>query len=596
MDQARSIYPVFERTGYMTLESSPTGFQVVADRTPVAAPATLEWGLNTPHMVGVVSPQTDSRGRKWVFASWSDGGSQSHAITMPKTLQDGTQRLVANFVLGAPVTLLTSPSGLKLTVDGRANWPSYNFLWVPGSLHTAEAPERQTDSQGRTWNFSRWSNGGAAAQEFAAPTDTESGMRLTAIYAPTARLTVQTSVGGVQVEVDGEACAAPCVLERPVGAMLHLRAPTAVAAGDGVRLDFAGWSDGGSAERELTLGAEPVVLTASYRQRYQLALSTKPAGAAQFKLEPASADGYYDIDQTVSLTMQPNNGFKFQGWQGDLTGVSRTAVFTMHSPHRAQATFEAVPYVPPNGLRNAAGTTPDTAVAPGSIVSIYGANLTEETVVGPPSPLAQTLGGLLLRIGDRMLPLFFVSPEQINALLPWDLEDGEHAVVIHRDGQSDVTVTFTTTRNAPGLFSVLRDELVYQLALHPDGSLVSLESPARYGETITLLGTGFGPYQRKPAEGFAVPATPDYPLIDPVEIVQGDIVLTPEFAGAAVGFIGLDAVRLVIPEGLPVGSLEIKVRVNGHESNTVLLPVETEPPSLSPDEAAPQGDAAPSAP
>ncbi|PYT26590.1 MAG: hypothetical protein DMG58_22105 [Acidobacteria bacterium] len=50
------------------------------------------------------------------------------------------------------------------------------------------------------------------------------------------------------------------------------------------------------------------------------------------------------------------------------------------------------------------------AVAPGSIVSIYGPKLAPATEIGPDSPLAQTLGGLTVTIGERLLPLFFASP------------------------------------------------------------------------------------------------------------------------------------------------------------------------------------------
>ena len=79
-------------------------------------------------------------------------------------------------------------------------------------------------------------------------------------------------------------------------------------------------------------------------------------------------------------------------------------------------------------MSNAAGTTPQTGVAPGGIVSIFGVNLATDTLVAPDGMLPQTLGGLTVRVGDRLLPLFFVSPQQINAQVPDDMATGRPGV------------------------------------------------------------------------------------------------------------------------------------------------------------------------
>jgi len=579
MDTPRVLYPRFERSGYLTLETSPPGFQVLADRSPVVAPVTLEWGAGTTHTVGVVSPQRDRQGNLWVFSSWSDGGNSTHAYTMPADLQTARQKLTVVFVQAGRISFLTSPPGLKLKVDGVEKWQSYNFDWAPGTRHRVEAPERQTDLQGRTWVFQSWSNGGPAIQEVSAPEDTNLGLRMTAVYEPLVRITVETSPPGIAVEADGQACATPCVLERLAGAVVRLRAAAAPPAGEGVRLDFEGWADGAGPEREYTVPPEPVILRAVYRQRFRLALGTEPADAARFSLEPAGADGYYDAGQAVVVTLEPKPGFRFRGWQGDLSGTARTVSLAMTAPRYATAVFQAVPYVPPDGVQNAAGVTPDAVVAPGSIAAIVGVNLATETKSGPESPLAQTLAGVLVRYSDRILPLFFVSPEQINVQLPADLEEGEQKLAIRRDGQPETTVTFTVARNAPGLFAVEREGRAFCLAAHGDGSAVTSENPARRGEVITLFGTGFGPYNRRPPEGFAVPRSPEYRLVDPVEVVAGETVLAPEFAGAAPGHVGMNAIRVRIGDELPGGSIEIRARVNGRESNTVLLPIELPAPA-----------------
>ncbi len=214
-------------------------------------------------------------------------------------------------------------------------------------------------------------------------------------------------------------------------------------------------------------------------------------------------------------------------------------------------------------------------MAPGSIVSIYGPKLAPATEIGPDNPLAQTLGGVTVTIGDRLLPLFFVSPGQINAQLPSDVAVGDQTLVVHVESQPDATGLFTVQRNAPGLFYQQVGGKAYLVALHADGSLVTLKSPARRGENITALGTGFGPYQVQPLDGFAVPHTGSCTLADHTHLIFEGKTIEPEFAGAAQGRVGVVAIRFQVADPLPaVATVEIKARVNEHDSNTVLLPLE----------------------
>jgi uncharacterized protein (TIGR03437 family) len=108
-----------------------------------------------------------------------------------------------------------------------------------------------------------------------------------------------------------------------------------------------------------------------------------------------------------------------------------------------------------------------------------------------------------------------------------------------------------------------------------------------HGETVTLLGTGFGPSQPVPPDGLVLPLdpkAPEYPLVDPVEIRVGDtLVLQPASSQAAKGYAGMQAIRLMIADELPVSAtVELRAAVKDpadqegktfHESNKVLLPI-----------------------
>ena len=235
-----SVYPEFQVARPINLATSPGGLQVLADRAPVLTPVTLEWGWNTTHSVGPVSPQEDRTGNWWVFSSWSDGGGATHAYQVGQVLEPDT--VTATYVPGVAVALGTSPANLKLSIDGRDNWPTYGFVWGVGETHQLVAPAQQTDTQGRAWAFSSWSNGGAASQALTIPASAAGmGIRLTATYTPMGQLTVSSSLAGLAVQVDGASCATPCSVVRPVGTTVRVSAPASVPQANGSRQDFLGW-------------------------------------------------------------------------------------------------------------------------------------------------------------------------------------------------------------------------------------------------------------------------------------------------------------------------------------------------------------------
>ena len=110
--------------------------------------------------------------------------------------------LTAKYIPAAAVSILTLPVGLKIKVDGQYNALNpYYFAWGIGETHHLEAAAQQTDAQGRVWQFSSWSNGGTATQDVVVPADAESnGLRLTATYTPLTKVTVNSSLAGLERE------------------------------------------------------------------------------------------------------------------------------------------------------------------------------------------------------------------------------------------------------------------------------------------------------------------------------------------------------------------------------------------------------------
>jgi len=291
--------------------------------------------------------------------------------------------------------------------------------------------------------------------------------------------------------------------------------------------------------------------------------ASDPPNGAVWRVAPESGDGFYTTDAVVSVSLSTQPGFRFRRWDGDLTGTIPSGVVAMSAPRAVRALLDPIPYIAPTGVGNAAGETPATAVAAGSIVSVVGANLANATAVAGDGMLPQTLAGVTVRVSDRLLPLVFASPAQINAVLPGDLAEGRYVLTVSPPGQPDVRATFTVARNAPGIFGTV---------FHGDGSVVTADAPARAGELLTVYGTGFGPTDHPRFDGFPVPAAPDYLIADSVEGHVGEVAVQVVKAVAASGKVGIDSVQFRIAEGTASGTL--KITVNGVDSNSITVPIQ----------------------
>jgi uncharacterized protein (TIGR03437 family) len=595
------ISPAFSPAKRVRFLSSPLGLNLLIDRTPTptrtfpdvnglcpqneqqpGVPLTgfpalcfgdFDFAGGSSHTISGVSPQLDTVGKYWVFDSWSNGMGANAVYKTDNNLST-PDTLTAKFVPGAQASFVTNPVGLKLNIDGRDNWPGYNFIWAQGSSHTYSAPVTQTDSKGRQYTFKSWSNSAAAAQTVTMDqAAVDNGFRVIASFSVLSRVNVQSSPPGVVLQVDGTSCTTPCAIDRASGSSLRITAPASMPMGDGARLDFQSWSDAGASDHSFTISADTTNVTANYQAAYRLSASGDPGNGASFVFDPASPDMFYPVNTTVSVTATANPGFKFRRWIGDLTGTYPGGFITMAAPRSVTAGMDRIPFIAPAGVRNAVGDTPNSAVAPGSIITIFGESLSPVVQVGRVNPLAQAIAGVYVTVNDRLLPLLYVSPEQINAQVPSDLSDGDYTLQVHATGQADVSAKFTIARDAPGLFLQSIGTQQYALALHADGSLVTPDSPAQAGETISLLGTGFGPYTGFVVDGF-FPPDPAPPTADAVSVTVGGQNPTVLWSGAAPGYTGVTITKIQIPGGMDTGMpISVMITINGANSNTATLPV-----------------------
>jgi uncharacterized protein (TIGR03437 family) len=200
--------------------------------------------------------------------------------------------------------------------------------------------------------------------------------------------------------------------------------------------------------------------------------------------------------------------------------------------------------------------------APGTIVSVFGENLSEGTVTAETIPLPRTLGSTVVTVNGTAAPLFFVSPVQINLQLPFELQGNVAEVVVWLDQSQSLPLILPLAGASPGVFQAAALGRQQALVFHADGRLVSEQHPAGTGDRVILYGTGFGRVRPRVPSGVASPGAPGLARLVASPTVRMDGVdCTVEFAGLAPGYVGLYQLNLVVPQSTRITQPAIEVRL-----------------------------------
>ena len=111
---------------------------------------------------------------------------------------------------------------------------------------------------------------------------------------------------------------------------------------------------------------------------------------------------------------------------------------------------------------SAASFSQTGASAADAIVAGFGAGLSQNTVAATSTPLPAQLDGVEVEVkdvagADRKAGLFFVSPGQINYLIPAGTVNGAATVTVKRNGNAVAQGAINIDSTEPGLFSANAD-------------------------------------------------------------------------------------------------------------------------------------------
>jgi trimeric autotransporter adhesin len=225
------------------------------------------------------------------------------------------------------------------------------------------------------------------------------------------------------------------------------------------------------------------------------------------------------------------------------------------------------PTVYAGGIVNAASNAPGQAIAPGEAVSIYGSNLATSTAYASSIPLPTSLDNVSVTFNGVLAPLFFVSPGQINAQVPWDVlsgqaQTGNAEVTVTRAGVRSPAATVAVAPFAPGIFTV-NSGTGTAIAINPDGTLATPDHPAKAGDPngLVILATGLGALDSPLASG-ANSLDKLRKVVTPPQVTVGGVPATVTFAGASPQFVAINQVNVLLPEATPAGNaVDLKFQI-----------------------------------
>ena len=211
------------------------------------------------------------------------------------------------------------------------------------------------------------------------------------------------------------------------------------------------------------------------------------------------------------------------------------------------------------------------AVAPGELISIYGAGL------GPPKGVAfavdpvtggvdTMLGGTQVLFGSVASPITYASAGQINAIVPYEMAGQSQVTVEVQYQSSSASQTVQIASAAPGAYTLDSSGSGQSAALNQDYSVNAPSNPAAKGAYVTIYFTGGG--QTTPAGVTGSVTGPVLKwLTQSISVTVGNQPATVTFDGSAPTFVdGLDQLNIQLSPNTPSGAQPVVITVGGVSS------------------------------
>ena len=513
-------------------------FTAVATTNPVG----LTWLSVTPN-----SGNTPNNLQVTISPANLGPGTYSGSITVSSTATNVPAQIIPVTLVVASSTAVANPSSITFTQSVGGSQPASQVVQISGVPAGTTIGVQTTMLNGSGWL-----------------TASVSGNAVT-INANGSQLTQGAYQGVVTVFVPG---AGNSPLYIPVTLSVG-PAPTIAVTPASVTFNYAS----GSA----TLPPPQVVQVTSTGSATFTATFTPAASIANrgnfITVTPASGTA------PATLTLGVNSTILATLPQGTYTGT-----VTVSSPGIANQTISVTLTVGPASgpavmaITNAASLQAGP-IAPGEIVSLFGTN------IGPSSPaggvlfsltangmVPTSLGGVSVTFNGTAAPLLYVSAQQINAIVPYEIAGQTNAnVVVAFGGSTSANLQTNVVATEPAIFSLSQGGNGQGAILNQDYSVNGANKPAAIGSVVQIFGTGEGQLVPPVQTGSVTPAVAPFPkpAATPINVTIGGQPAQIEYAGEAPTLVsGVIQINAVVPAGTPSGNQPLVITIGSGTNST----------------------------
>jgi uncharacterized protein (TIGR03437 family) len=211
------------------------------------------------------------------------------------------------------------------------------------------------------------------------------------------------------------------------------------------------------------------------------------------------------------------------------------------------------------------------ATPPGSIFVVFGQKFSARSEGATNLPLSNRIQDTSVTVNGEPAPLFYVSPDQIDAQMPWDIQGNTVASLIVTNGTStsNAAAVYVPASGTPGISSTNNRAPV----VNADGSVNSPSHPAKVGDEVVVYFTGGGPVQASGPlmPGHGAPAG-ESPVTGNNSVTVGGVTAKVVYMGLTAESVGLYQANFIVPS-IPRGVHPVVITIAGYTSNNPVMNV-----------------------
>jgi uncharacterized protein (TIGR03437 family) len=252
-----------------------------------------------------------------------------------------------------------------------------------------------------------------------------------------------------------------------------------------------------------------------------------------------------------------------------MTDLNYTRVRRISTPGACPG--EIRPAVGASGIVNAASMISRTSIAPGEILTLFGANLGPSTPVqgalDEHGKLATEAGDVRVAFGSLPSPILYASAFQASVIVPYAVT-GEVDLRVEYNGMaSERPPRLKIAEAQPAIFTLDSSGVGQAAVVNSDGTINSPANPAARGSIILIYATGEGLSDPTLEDGEIVGDTLPSPRL-PVSVQFEETPGRTLYAGGAPGLVaGALQINAEIPLDAPTGdAVRLEIRVGDHSS------------------------------